>query len=275
MGERGHPSHGQSCSANAQRVQDDRALFERLATEGDPVDREVLVERFLPLARSVAARYARRGEPFDDLFQVACVGLVKAIDRYDASRGRAFSSFAVPTIAGEIKRYFRDRTWSVHVPRDLQDLTLAVEHARTDLEHELSRSPTVPEISERLGLDDEEVLEALQAQHAHRAGSLDAPVRNDDPPVGTVGEAVGVGEEGFAHAEARADLQILARVLTPRERLVLRLRFEQDMTQQEIGDRLGVSQMQISRIVRSAMARQREYAQQRERAIAQDNSLAA
>jgi RNA polymerase sigma-B factor len=249
-------------------------LLDRYRRDGDVAAREELVRRMAPLVRRVAGTYHARGHE-DDLLQVAWMGLVKAIDRYDVSRGGAFSSFAVPTMAGEVKRYYRDRTWSVHVPRDLQDLTLDVERARAELERELSRSPTVPEISERLGIEDEEVVEALQARHAHRAASLDAPVRDDDLSVGTVGEALGQPEDGFARAEARADLEILGRVLTPRERLVLRLRFERDMTQQEIGDRLGVSQMQISRIVRSAIARQREYAEQRRSVAAEVASLAA
>jgi RNA polymerase sigma-B factor len=162
------------------RADEDRVLFERFLGQRDPVDREVLLERFLPLARSLASRYLQRGEPFDDVFQVACIGLLNAIDRFDVARGRAFSSFAVPTISGEIKRYYRDRTWSVHVPRDLQDLTLAVERTRSDLETDLARTPTVGEIAQRLSVDDEDVVEALQAQLAKRSGSLDAPRRLDD-----------------------------------------------------------------------------------------------
>jgi RNA polymerase sigma-B factor len=249
------------------RVKADRVLFERLADQRDPVDRELLVERFLPLARSVASRYQRRGEPFDDVFQVACIGLVNAIDRYDPRRGRAFSSFAVPTIAGEIKRYYRDKTWSVHVPRDLQELTLAVERACIDLEKQLARSPTVGEIAGRLEVDAEDVVEALQARCAKRSDSLDGPTHVDDESGGTVGDHIAVHEVGFTRAEHRADLRTLARVLTPRERLALRLRFEHDLTQQEIGDRLGVSQMQVSRILRSSLQRLRAHAEQRRRQL--------
>jgi RNA polymerase sigma-B factor len=244
------------------RVQADRVLFERLADERDPVDRELLVERFLPLARSVASRYQRRGEPFDDLYQVACFGLLKAIDRFDPGRGRAFSSFAVPTMSGEIKRYYRDRTWSVHVPRDLQDLSLAVERARVDLETRLARNPTVGEIAEQLEVDGEHVVEALQARHAKRSDSLDGPKHVDDESGGTLGDHIAVHESGFAQAEQRADLRILTRVLTRRERLALRLRFEHDLTQQEIGDRLGISQMQVCRILRSSLQRLRNHAEQ-------------
>lgn len=265
---------GQATSADAKRSRADRALFQRFADHGDPVDRELLVERFLPLAKSLAARYRRQGEPFDDIFQVACLGLIKAIDRYDLSVGRAFSSFAVPTIAGEIKRYYRDRTWSVHVPRDLQELTLTVDRARGELEGELGRSPTATEIAERVQVTEEDVVEALQASHAYRAASLDAPTRDDDDSTATVGDLVAVREKGFARAETRADLRALGRVLQPRERLVVRLRFERDMTQQEIGQIVGLSQMQVSRILRAALARLREHADNRLRA-ASERRLAA
>jgi len=130
-------------TTDPERLRADRVLFERLGAKGDPVDRELLVERFLPLARSIAARYVRRGESYDDIFQVACLALIKAVDRYDPERGQAFSSYAVPTIAGEIKRYYRDRTWHVHVPRDLQDLTLRVDRSIAELQRETARSPTV------------------------------------------------------------------------------------------------------------------------------------
>jgi RNA polymerase sigma-B factor len=249
-------------ATNVERLSADRALFERLGAEGDPVDRELLVERFLPLARSIAARYVRRGETYDDIFQVACLALVKAIDRYDPSRGQAFSSYAVPTIAGEIKRYYRDKTWHVHVPRDLQDLTLQVDRAVAELQRETARSPTVDEIAERVGAEPDDVVEARQAHHAHRAGSLDAPVHDDDDSGATVGERLGAQEEGYALAEQRADLEAMQRILSRRERTVLRLRFEFDMTQEEIGMRVGLSQMQISRILRSAITRLREHAEQ-------------
>lgn len=270
------PTTGPGSSvADANRARADRVLLERFAERRDPVDRELLVERFLPLARSIATRYVRRTESFDDVFQVACLGLVNAIDRYDVGRGRAFSSFAVPTIAGEIKRYYRDRTWSVHVPRDLQDLTLRIERVRNELEHEFARSPTVSEIANRLQLDDEDVVAALQARHALRAASLDAPVKSDDESATTAGDLIGITETGFARAEDRADLRTLIRVLTPRERLVIQLRFGRDMTQREIGDHIGISQMQISRILRSAIARLCEHAEQRRRMSSRGTRAAA
>jgi RNA polymerase sigma-B factor len=239
----------------------DRELFARLVDRGDPAARDALVERLMPLARSLARRFASRGESFEDIFQVACVGLVKAIDRFDPGRGGAFSSFAVPTIAGEIKRYYRDRTWTVHLPRDLQELVLRVGRAAEALERELRRKPTVGELARRLELTEEDVLEALQAGHAKRARSLDAPPREDgDDAPSTVGAALGAEDGGFACAERREILRGLMVVLSARERLVLSLRFEQDLTQEEIGERVGVSQMQVSRILRQALCRLHDHA---------------
>lgn len=237
------------------QVEVDRALFERFADPSDPVDLQAVVEEFLPLARKLAARYAGRGEPFDDVFQVACVALVKAIRRYDTTRGRAFSSYAVPTIVGEIKRYFRDRTWSVRPPRDLQELTLSVASACSGLEHELSRAPTVDEIARRVNRDDQDVVDALHARHARQAASLDAPLGGGDGAADTLGELMGVHEQGFARAEARAELAALTRVLRQRDRLVLYLHFGEDLTQRAIGERVGISQMQVSRILRSSVQR--------------------
>jgi RNA polymerase sigma-B factor len=239
----------------AERASEDRALFERYLDRRDPVDREMLVERFLPLARQLARRYQRPEEPFDDLFQVACLGLVKAIDRFDLSRDVAFSSYAVPTILGEIKRYFRDRTWSVRVPRDLQELALRVDRKVSELSTDLRRAPTVPEIAEAVGIEEEDVLEALEASGAYRATSLSTPRGNEDEAGETLGDTVGTSEEGFSLAEDRATLAV-----TPREREVLRLRFEEDLTQAEIGERIGVSQMQVSRIIRQSLARLRTVA---------------
>jgi RNA polymerase sigma-B factor len=246
------------------RAGEDRALFARYHDKRDPVDRDVLIERFLPLARQLARRYARPDQPFDDLFQVACLGLVQAIDRFDSGRHVAFSSFAVPTIVGEIKRYFRDRTWSVRVPRDLQDLALRVDGAVTDLSLDLQRQPTVTEIAARVGHDVEDVLEALEAAGAYRATSLEAPRSTDDHGVDTLGDTLGTEEHGFAVAEDRATLSHLMRSLTERERKVLCLRFLEDLTQAEIGERIGVSQMQVSRIIRRSLERLREYAAARE-----------
>jgi RNA polymerase sigma-B factor len=231
----------------------DRALLERYLERRDPVDRELLVERFLPLARALARRYQRAGKPFDDLFQVACLGLVKAIDRFDPGRDVAFSSYAVPTMVGEIKRYLRDRTWSVRVPRGLQELALRVDKNVVELFSDLHRQPTVAQIAHAATATEEQVLEALQASVAHRATSLQTPRAGEDE----AGDTLASTERGFGLAEDRATLAKLLRAVTPREREVLRLRFEEDLTQREIGQRIGVSQMQASRIMRHSIARLR------------------
>jgi RNA polymerase sigma-B factor len=232
----------------------DTELFERYRRDRDPRDREELVRRFMPLARKLALRYQRPAQPIDDLVQVASLGLLNAIDRFEPERGLAFSSYAIPTILGELKRYFRDRTWWVRVPRDLQERALAVGEVVDDLALDLQQAPTVPEIAERTGLTDAEVLEALQAAGAHRADSLDVPVGEDTDSV-TLGESLGDDERGFTTVEERHTLEGLLGILTAREREILRLRFEEDLTQAEIGALMGVSQMQVSRIVRNAVAR--------------------
>ena len=239
------------------RAREDKALFARFLETRDPRMRDELVERFLPLARQLARRYQRAEEPFDDLVQVASLGLVKAIDRFDTSRDVAFSSYAVPTILGEIKRHFRDRTWSVRVPRDLQELALKVDKAVSDLSRDLHRSPSVGEIAEVVDASEEQVLEALEAASAYRATSFDAPRGNEDDAGDTLGDTVGREEHGFGLAEDRATLGRLLQTLPEREREVLRLRFEQDMTQAEIGERIGVSQMQVSRLIRQSISRLR------------------
>jgi RNA polymerase sigma-B factor len=235
----------------------DAQLLAAYAENRDPALRAALVERFMPLARSIAKRYRKAEEPFDDLLQVASLGLLKAVDRFDPARGIAFSSFAVPTIVGELRRHFRDRCWSVRPPRELQERALEVDKYRTDLTSRLGRSPSVREIGQALELDDEQVLEALQAQQGMRAASLDAPrggSQSDDPD-GTVADTHGVIDPELTRAEHRATLARLFERLDERERRVLRLRFEEDMTQEEIGTIVGVSQMQVSRIIRGAVAK--------------------
>jgi RNA polymerase sigma-B factor len=229
----------------------------RDAGAGDRRAREELARRFVPLARSLALRYQRSGEPLDDLLQVASLGLIKAIDRFDPDREIAFSSYAVPTILGEIKRYFRDRTWAVRVPRGLQELSLRVDRAVGELSEELRRQPSVAEIATAVDAAPDDVLEALQAGGAYRAVSFDAPHGGRRADAATIADSVGIDEQGFDRAEERATLQSLMSTVTPRERDVLRMRFEQDMTQAEIGAVIGVSQMQVSRIIRQAIARLR------------------
>ena len=217
----------------------DRELFAR-ARSGDALARERLAERYLPLARRLARRYQRSEEPLEDLVQVASLGLLKAIDRFDAERGVAFSSFAVPTILGEIKRHFRDRTWSVRVPRDLQELALRVDRTAAELSLGKRRAPTVGELAEAVGATEEQVLDALQAAGAYHAGSLDAPRPGRveaDAPGESLADALGEEEEGFELAEQRATLEPLLAHVSSRERLVLRLRFGEDLTQAEIGER--------------------------------------
>jgi RNA polymerase sigma-B factor len=237
----------------------ERQLFARYRGRHDLAAREELVERFLPLATRLAQRYRRGAEPLEDLVQVASVGLLKAIDRFDPERGTAFSSFAVPTIAGELKRYFRDKGWAVRVPRDLQELAQRVDRTTDRLMHELSRAPTVAEIADELGTTLEQVLEAREAAAAHRADSLDRPY--DDEHGTRVADTLGAPEPGYLQAELSATLEAMMSVLSDREREILRLRFAEDLTQSEIGHRVGLSQMHISRLLRQAVARLREAAQ--------------
>jgi RNA polymerase sigma-B factor len=237
----------------------DAELFARCRA-GDAHVREQLIERYLPLAHRLARRYQRSEEPLDDLVQVASLGLVKAIDRFDVGRDVAFSSYAVPTILGELKRHFRDSTWSVRVPRDLQELALRVDRAVSELSLGTRRAPTVAEIAAAVGTSEERVLEALEAAGAYRAGSLDAPRSSpggEEAAGESVADALGAEEGGFERAEERAMLVPLLAHVSPRERLVLVLRFVDDLTQAEIGERVGVSQMQVSRLIRQALARLR------------------
>jgi RNA polymerase sigma-B factor len=246
----------------AERAREDRRLLVRYHHDGDPAAREALVQRFLPLARQLARRYQRGGEPLDDLVQVASLGLLKAIDRFDPARETAFSSFAVPTILGELKRHFRDKGWSVRVPRDLQELTVKVDRVGEQIGRDLGRAPTPTEIAEAIGVTAEQVLEAREASAAYRAVSLDRPRDEDDEDSSGISDAVGIEDPGFSVAEDAATVERLMRVLTDREREVLRLRFEEDLTQSEIGARVGVSQMHVSRLIRQSVARLREAAEE-------------
>jgi RNA polymerase sigma-B factor len=230
----------------------DRRLFERYRDPADPVDRDALVGRFLPLARQLAARFAGGREPYEDLLQVASVALLRAIDRFDPSRRVAFSSYATPTIAGEIKRHFRDRTWAVRVPRSLQERASAVDDAGEQLARRLHRPPTPEELAAAVQASEKQVIEALQATSAYVAYSLDCPLGDSEPDDPHFYEPA-YDECGYERAEQRAQLDSLLAILTPREREVLRLRFEEDLVQREIGERIGVSQMQVSRIIRKAI----------------------
>jgi RNA polymerase sigma-B factor len=257
--ERGAPAYPSS-DERAVRAQEDRRLLVRYHREGDPAAREQLVERFLPLARQLARRYQRGGEQLDDLIQVASLGLLKAIDRFDPARETAFSSFAVPTILGELKRHFRDKGWSVRVPRDLQEMAVRVDRIADEMSRELGRAPTPAEIAERTGSTLEQVLEAREASGAYRAVSLDRPRSEDEDDGDSYADAFGVEDPGYGLAEDAATVDRLMRVLSEREREVLRLRFAEDLTQSEIGQRVGVSQMHVSRLIRQSIARLRDEA---------------
>jgi len=236
-------------------------LFLRWQRHKDQAARDELVERFLPLARKLARRYTGANEPFDDLFQVASYGLLKALDRFDPERGIAFSSFAVPTIVGELKRYFRDLGWSVHVPRGAQELALKIQQAQEKLTTSTGRSPTVHELAQYMELSIEQVLDGLEAAAAHHAASLDVPNDDSDGDAGTLADTFGVEEAGFALVENSATVASALHLLSDRERHVLMLRFFEDRTQSEIAAVIGVSQMQISRILRRAIRRLTELTQ--------------
>ena len=243
---------------NAARAQHDRWLLQRMA-DGDPHARDALAERFMPLARKLAHRYSCGHDTYDDVFQVACIGLLKAIDGFDVEREVAFSSYAVPTIVGELKRYFRDRTWTVRPPRDLLERALRIERAGERLSEKLHHAPTVAQLADALDLTAEEVLEGLEAGRAQHGASLDSPFDRGDE-TRTLGDLFGDVDGGFDRAEERVLTEQLSRGLCERDREILRLRFEEDLTQSEIGGLLGVSQMQVSRLIRSAIERLRAVA---------------
>jgi RNA polymerase sigma-B factor len=237
-------------------------LFERWHHHGDPRARDALIERFLPLARKLAARYIRSGEPYDDLVQVASLGLVKAVDRFDPTRGNAFTSYAVPTIVGELKRHFRDASWTLHVGRRAQERARAVGDARREISATTGRSPTVSDLAQYLEVETEDVLEGLQAASAYTALSLDAPASSapssDPPPAATRAETLGELDSHLGQVDERVTISAAAQHLPKLEREVLYLRFGADLSQTEIAERVGVSQMQISRILRRSLGRLRE-----------------
>ena len=231
------------------------ALFYRWQKLHDRAARDELVECFLPLARKLARRYNVGHEPFDDLLQVASLGLVKAVDRFDCSRGNAFSSFAVPTILGELKRYFRDHGWAVHVPRGAQERAVKVEEAQQQLSARSGRAPTVSDLAEYLELSIEEVLEALETARAHHASSLDAPHDDGEGDSASLVDTFGEEDPELEIADARLTVGVAAAQLSRRERQVIALRFVHDLTQTQIAEQIGVSQMQVSRILRRSIAR--------------------
>ncbi len=228
-------------------------LFDRWQNHGDEASREAIVRRFMPLARSLARRYGRSSEPFEDLLQVASLGLLKAIDRYDGDRGHPFQSYAVPTILGEMRRYFRDSGWAIHVPRGAQERALKVRDAQERLSNETGRAPTANQLAEYLELDVEDVIDALQAIRAYETVSLDAPRGGSDDDVVPYGDTIGSDDERYELVELDATVSSALGHLPARDRLVLQLRFVDDLTQTEIAERVGISQMQVSRLLRRSL----------------------
>jgi RNA polymerase sigma-B factor len=222
---------------------------------GDVAARDQLIRQCLPLARRLAGRYARRGEPVDDLMQVASIGLIKAVDRFDPSRGTSFSSFAVPSILGEIKRHFRDHGWAAHVPRGVQERSLTVARETERLTARLGRSPAPGEIADASGESLEDVLEAMEAATAHSSTSLDAPLGHTDEGAATYADTTGEVDDRYELIEYRSVISATLEALPPRERRVLAMRFGKDMTQSEIASRIGISQMHVSRLIRRTLQR--------------------
>lgn len=235
-----------------------RQLFERFHETKDPAAREGLILAHRGLASFLAAKFADRGEPLEDLVQVAQVGLINAVDRYDPSRGIEFSTFATPTIVGEIRRHFRDKLWSVHVPRRLRELNRALMQSVDTLSQRLGRSPTITELAEESGVPFDVVLEALEAGRAYTPASLDAErSEEEDGRAGALAEALGSEDPDIERLEDRTTIEWALGRLSDREREIVTLRFSEQLSQSEIARRLGVSQMHVSRLQRAAIDRLR------------------
>ena len=232
-------------------------LLARLATlpaghPARPTLRGATIEAWLPLARHLANRYSGRGEPTDDLIQTATVGLIKAVDKFDPDRGVDFAGYAIPTIIGEIKRHFRDRTWSVRVPRRLQELRLAISEANGTLTHSLGRSPTVADVAVHLSISEEDVLEGLEGARAYHATSLSTPISADG--AAELGDTLGDEDHEYEMAEIRVALGPALATLDEREQKILTLRFYGNLTQSQIAEQIGISQMHVSRLLTKALA---------------------
>ena len=251
---RTEPRTGRIPAAQADR------LFREYAATRDPEIRERLVCAHLGLAASLASRFQSRQEALDDLHQAALLGLVHAIDRFDPDRGVQFTTFAWATISGELKRHFRDRTWGVRVPRRVQELYLVTSEAMDVLTHTLGRSPTVAEVAEHIGASEEEVVEALEARTAYRLASIDTPV-NDSDGDGGAGMQLGGDDPGFALVDERSALARLINRLPARERQIIHLRFNEELTQAEIAERVGVSQMHVSRLLSGSLQKLRVWSE--------------
>ncbi|MGH3425118.1 MAG: RNA polymerase sigma factor SigF [Nocardioidaceae bacterium] len=252
--------HGHTGSEGPVGVLGEERLLADLNAAVDEEERQALrgrlVELHLPLAEHLAKRFQNRGEPLDDLVQVATIGLLKAIDRFDPERGVEFSTYATPTIAGEIKRHFRDKGWSIRVPRRLQEMRLALTNATADLSQQLGRSPTVAELAARLDVGEELVLEGLDSANAYSTVSLDAPEAGSYEG-GSMVDSLGELDVALANVEYRESLKPLLAQLEPRDRRILMLRFFGQMTQSQIADEIGMSQMHVSRLLSRTLARLR------------------
>ena len=244
---------------DADERDDLRRKFREYAGSKDPALREELVTAHIGLAEYLARRFTNRGEPLDDLVQVASLGLLKAVDRFDPERGLEFSTYATPTIVGELKRHFRDKGWAVRVPRRVQELHLRLGSVVSVLSQELGRSPTIGEIAQAASVSEEDVLEAIEAGHAYRFTSLDAPSGSDDE--GTLATQLGEDDQALIDSEHRVALSPLIARFPPRERTILHLRFFEGLTQSEIAGRLGISQMHVSRLLARSLAQLRASAE--------------
>jgi RNA polymerase sigma-B factor len=236
---------------------DDKILLRRYHEDGDLRARKQLIEQYMPLVRSLARRYAYRGEPLDDLVQIGAIGLIKAIDRFDIGRGVELTTYATPNIIGEIKRHFRDKGWAVRVPRGLQELNVKLARLIEPLTVQLGRSPTIPELAKAAGVDEEQVLEALESGRAYTPLSLSAGGVGDDDDLDPL-ESLGTEEHEYEISEDRAVLAPGFRALSERERMILQLRFFDDLTQSQIAQQVGISQMHVSRLIRRSLEKVRE-----------------
>jgi RNA polymerase sigma-B factor len=239
-------------------AENDKVLLRRYHEHGDLQAREQLIEQYMSLVRSLARRYAYRGEQFDDLVQIGAIGLIKAIDRFDINRGVELTTYATPNIIGEIKRHFRDRSWAVRVPRGLQELNVQLSKLIEQLTVQLSRSPTIPELAQAAGVEEEAVLEALESGRAYSSLSLSQGRGQEDGEDIDPLESLGEVEHEYEVSEDRAVLAPGFRVLEPRERTILHLRFFEGLTQSQIAQQVGISQMHVSRLIRRALEKIRE-----------------
>jgi RNA polymerase sigma-B factor len=236
----------------------DRDLLKRYHVDGDTTAREELVQRHLPLVRSLARRYAGRGESLEDIEQVGAIGLLKAIDRYDLEREVSLTTYATPNVVGEIKRHFRDKGWAIRVPRGLQELNAKMSGTIERLTIKLERSPTIAEIASELATTPEQVLEAMEAGSAYSTVSLSSgPGGGDDDDFDPM-ESIGAEDEEYERTEQRASLEPALETLPEREREILRMRFEEGLTQTQIAEKIGISQMHVSRLIRKSLARMRD-----------------